>query len=152
MGRALLAVGALLALCFGILGVAVYVTRDEDRVAVDQILAEDVSRQFALADGRPDPVELDVVTDFAWDELVIVAEDTPREEIDAELGFEFKGDLAYDAESQEILVFVRDGRLARFADYRGRLRFDGIDRPFARFTPDDAVFRVRGGTIRPAAG
>ena len=152
MGRALLAVGGLLVLCFAILGVAVYVTREEDRVAVDQVLAEEISRQVALADGKPDPVELGVVTDFAWDELVVVAEDTPREDIDAELGFEFKGDLAYDAESQELLIFLRDGRLARFADYRGRLRFDGIDRPFARFPRGEAVFRVRGGAIRPAAG
>jgi hypothetical protein len=152
MGRALVAVGALLALCFAILGIAVYVTREEDRVAVDQILAEEISRQLALADGKPDPVELDVVTDFAWDELVIVAEDTAREDIDAELGFAFKGDLAYDAESQDLFIFVFNGRLARFADYRGRLRFEGIERPFARFTPRDAVFRVRGGTIRAAGG
>jgi hypothetical protein len=152
MGRALLAVGALLGLCFTILGVAVFVTREEDRVAVDQILAEEISRQLALADGKPDPVELDVVTDFEWDELVIVAEDTARDDIDAELGFEFKGDLTYDAESQDLFIFVRDGRLARFADYRGRLRFEGIERPFARLAPGDAVFRVRGGTVRPAAG
>ena len=150
MGRALLAVGGLLVLCFAILGIAVFATREEDRVAVDQILAEEISRQLALAAGKPDPVELDVVTQFEWDELVIVAEDTAREDIDAELGFEFKGDLTYDAESQEIFIFVRDGRLARFADYRGRLRFDGIERPFARFTPEDAVFRVRGGLIRPS--
>ena len=149
MGRALLAVGGLLVLCFAVLGVAVFVTREEDRVAVDQILAEELSRQIALADGTPDPVEFDVVTDFRWDELVVVAPDTRREDIDAELGFEFKGDLAYDAESQELFVFVRDGELARFADYRGRLRFGGLDRPFARFTPETAVFRVRGGTIRP---
>ena len=152
MGRALVVVGALLALCFAILGVAVFVTRDEDRVAVDQILAEELSRQLALADGKPDPVEIGVITEFEWDELVVVAEDTAREDIDAELGFEFKGDLPYDAESQELLIFLSDGRLARFADYRGRLRFDGIDRPFARFPREKAVFRVRGGTIRPAAG
>ncbi len=147
-----MAVGALLVLCFAILGVAVFVTREEDRVAVDQVLAEELSRQFALADGKRDPVELDVVTDFEWDEVVVVQEDTPREDIDAELGFEFKGDLLYDAESQEILIFVRDGRLARFADYRGLLRFEGIERPFARFTPQTAIFRVRRGAIRPAAG
>ena len=151
MGRALFAVGGLLVLCFAILGVAVFVTREEDRVAVDQILAEDISRQLALAAGSPDPVELDVVTKFPWDEVVIVAEDTPREQIDAELGFEFKGDLPYDAESQELLIFLDDGALTRFADYRGRLRFAGIDRPFARFAPDEAVFRVRGGTVRPDA-
>ncbi len=152
MGKALVAVGGLLVLCFAILGVAVFVTREEDRVAVDQILAEEISRQFAIADGKPDPVELDVVTEFEWDELVIVAEDTAREDIDRELGFEFKGDLAYDAESQEMLIFLRDGRLARFADYRGRLAFDGIERPFDRLSPDEAVFRVSGGTIRPVRG
>lgn len=152
MGKALLAVGGLLVLCFAILGVAVFVTREEDRVAVDQILAEEISRQIALADGKPDPVELRVVTQFPWDELVIAAEDTPREDIDEALGFEFKGDLGYDAESQELLIFLDGGRMTRFADYRGRLRFDGIDRPFARFTPDTAVFRVRRGTIRPAPG
>ena len=150
MGRALLAVGGLLLLCFAILGVAVFATREEDRVAVDQILAEDISRQLALADGAPDPVEVDVITQFEWDELVIVAKDTSRAAIDEELGFEFKGDLAYDAESQELLIFLRDGRLARFADYRGRLEFTGVDRPFARFAPDTAVFRVSGGRIRPA--
>ena len=149
MTRALIAVGGLLVLCFAILGVAVYVTREEDRVAVDQILAEDISRNLALAADKPDPVELDVVTEFEWDELVIVAEDTAREDIDRELGFEFKGDLAYDAESQEMLIFLRDGKLARFADYRGRLTFEGIDRPFARFTPADAVFRVEDGLVRP---
>ena len=150
MGRALLAVGALLVLCFVILGVAVFSTREEDRVAVDQILAEEISRELALANGKPDPVELDVVTEFEWDELVVVAEDTPRAAVDAELGFESKSDLSYDAESQEVFIFLRDGHLTRFADYRGRLRFEGIDRPFARFEPRDAVFRVRDGTIRPA--
>lgn len=149
MGRALLAVGGLLVLCFAVLGVAVFVTREEDRVAVDQILAEEISRELTLADGAPDPVELDVVTDFAWDELVVVAEDTPRADIDRELGFEFKGDLAYDAESQELLIFLRDGRLAKFADYRGTFAFEGIDRPFARLRPDTAIFRVRSGIIRP---
>ena len=150
MGKALIAVGGLLVLCFAILGAAVFLTREEDRVAVDQILAEELSRQIALADQAPDPVEFDVVTEFAWDELVIVARGTAREDIDAELGFEFKGDLPYDAESQELFIFVRDGELAKFADYRGRLTFDGIDRPFARFAPREAVFDVAGGTIRPA--
>lgn len=135
-------------LCFAILGVAVYVTREEEQVAVDQILAEELSRQITLATGG-DPVEFDVVTDFAWDELVIVAPDTPFSAIDEELGFEFEGDLPYDAESQELFLFLRDGKLVRFADYRGTLSFTGIDRPFARFTPSDAVFRVGGGRISP---
>ncbi len=138
-------------LCFAILGVAVYVTREEESVAVDQILAEELSRQITLADGQRDPVDFDVVTRFEWDELLVAAPDTPREAIDAELGFKFEGDLPYDAESQELFIFVDDGRLARFADYRGTGTFEGIDRPFARFTPQTALFTVRGGKIRPAS-
>jgi hypothetical protein len=149
MGRALLAVGGLLLLCFAILGVAVYLGREEESVAVDQILAEDLSRQFALAAGTPDPVEVSVVTNFEWDELLIVAEDTPRDDIDRELGFDFQGDLAYDAESKDLLIFLRDGRLAKFADYRGTFEFSGVDRPFARFDTGEAVFRVQSGTIVP---
>jgi hypothetical protein len=150
MGRALAAVGALLVLCFAVLGVAVYLGREEESVAVDQILAEELSRQLTLADGQRDPVDFDVVTPFAWDKLVIVAPDTPRDDLDAELGFAFEGDLPYDAESQELFVFIDGGRLARFADYRGRGTFAGLERPFARFTPRTALFSVRDGTIRPA--
>ena len=150
MGRALAAVGGLLVLCFAILGVAVYLGREEESVAVDQILAEELSRQITLADGQRDPVDFDVIAQFRWDELVIVAPDTPREQIDAELGFAFEGELPYDAESQELFIFVRGKRLARFADYRGRGTFESLDRPFARFTPQTALFSVRGGTIRPA--
>ncbi len=62
MGRALLAVGGLFVLCFAILGVAVFLTREEDRVAVDQVLAEELSRELTLANNARDPVELDVVT------------------------------------------------------------------------------------------
>jgi hypothetical protein len=152
MGRALAAVAGLLLLCFGILGVVVFATRSEDRVAVDQVLAETISRELSLADGGPDPVEFDVVTQFEWDELLVVAPDTPRATIDRALGFPFKGDLPYDAESQELFVFVRDGALARFADYRGRGTFTGIDRPVARFTPASAIFSVRGQVIRPETG
>jgi hypothetical protein len=151
MGRALAAVGGLLVLCFAILGIVVYATRSEDRVAVDQVLAENLSRAFTLAGGGPDPVEVDVVTDFAWDELLVVEPDTSRAAIDHALGFVFKGDLPYDAESQELFIFVRDGGLARFADYRGRDRFDGLERPIARFTPGTAIFTVRDAVIRPAS-
>ena len=39
MTRALLAVGALLALAFLVFGLVVFLTRSEDRVAVDNLLA-----------------------------------------------------------------------------------------------------------------
>jgi hypothetical protein len=149
MGRALGAVGGLLVLCFVILGVVVFLGRSEGRVAVDQVLAEDISRAFSVADGGPDPVELPVLTHFRWDRLLIVRRGTPRPAIDAALGFPFKGDLSYDAESQDLLIFADGDRLARFADYRGRGTFTGIRRPIARFTPAKAVFMVRGQAIRP---
>lgn len=149
MARALVAVGVALALCFGGLGIAVFLDRREDRVAVDNILAEELSRTLTLADNAPDPVELDLVTDFSWDEVLVVARRAPRAAVSEALGFEFKGDLPYDAESGETFIFLRAGRLERFADYRGRGTFEGLQRPIDRFTPRTAVFRVRSGVIRP---
>lgn len=150
MGKALAAVGGLLVVCFAVLGLVIFLSRDEDAVAVDQVLAEELTRRLALAGESGDPVEVDAVTAFEWDELLVFARRTPRAAIDDALGFEFKGELPYDAESQELFVFVDDGRLARFADYRGRGTFEGIERPVARFTPDTAVFRVSGQRITPA--
>lgn len=152
MGRALLAVGLALALCFAGIGVLVFLDRGEDRVAVDNVLAEELSRELTLAGESGDALALTDVTDFAWDRVLVVAEDAPRSEITRALGSEFKGDLPYDAESSELLVFARGRELARFADYRGPLRFDGLRRPVDEMTPADAVFSVRSGVIRPAAG
>ena len=59
----------------------------------------------------------------------------------------WKGDLAF--RTGDLLIFVRDGHVARFADYRGEGRFEGVERPIARFDRDDAVFRVRSLVIRP---
>ena len=143
MGRALVAVGAALLLCFATLGVVVFVTREEDRVAVDNLLAEDLSRAIALAEGRGDDIDLSQLADFSWDRVLIVAPDTPREEISRALGTEFTGDLNYSAESQELLVFADGKSLARFADYRGRGRFEGFAQPVDELMREDAVLVVR---------
>jgi hypothetical protein len=58
--------------------------------------------------------------------------------------------LRYTAESSEILVFTNNGRFVRFADYRGRGRFEGLTVPFDYLTANDSVFRVRNGVIRLA--
>jgi hypothetical protein len=150
MGRALAAVAGLLVLCFAILGVLVFVDRSEDRVAVDAVLAEDLTRAIGLADGAPDPVAVADVARFRWDELWIVEARTPRATLSRALGFEFKGDLHYDAESGDMFVFLRDGALERFADYRGRASFVGFRRPIARFDRAGAVLTVRSGVVRPA--
>ena len=78
---------------------------------------------------------------------MIAPRDATRAQLTRELGFPWEGDLEF--RTGEILIFLRDGELARFADYRGEGRFEGIDRPFARFDRDDAVFRVRSLVIRP---
>ena len=148
MTRVLVAVGAALALCFAVLGLVVYLSRDEDRVAVDNLLAENLSRAIALAEANREDVDLSRLADFAWDRLLVVAPDTPREEISRALGTEFKGDLNYSAESQELLVFADGKRLARFADYRGRGRFEGFRTPVDELVREDAVLEVRDLVVR----
>lgn len=150
MGRALLAVGTFLVLLIAALIVSVVVTRGEETYAVDNLLAESISREVATAEqessGR---VDLAAVTDFEWDTVLVVAEDTPRERLEEALGTEFRGELNYDVESSELFVFMRDGELVRFADYRGRGRFAGVERPIARLTPEEAVFEVSDLVARP---
>ena len=94
-------------------------------------------------------VDLGRVADFPWDEVVLAERDVTRDQIADELGTEWKGDLQF--RTGDLLIFLRGGRLARFADYRGEGRFEGVERPFARFPREDAVLRVRGLVIRPAA-
>jgi hypothetical protein len=148
--KALIGVGAALVLCFAVLGAAVFLTREEDRIAVDSDLAEDITRAIATSEDREEPVDLARLADFPWDRVLIVAEDTSREAISQEIGTEFKGDLPYDAESGEIFVFVRGRELARFADYRGLGRFEGIERPIASVQRADAVFDVQDLVVTPA--
>lgn len=149
MGRALLAVGLLLVACIGVMALAVLLTQDEPSYAVDNLLAESLSREIATAEGAGRQVDFARVTDFEWDELLLVADDTPRARIEQALGSDFEGELNYDVESRELFVFVRGGELVRFADYRGRGRFTGVPRPVARLTPEQAVFAVRDLVVRP---
>jgi hypothetical protein len=149
MGRALLAVGTFLVLCIAALIVSVVLTRGEETYAVDNLLAEALSREVATAEDNKRQVDVSRVTDFEWDTLLLVAEDTPRERLERALGTEFRGHLNYDVESRELFVFLRDGELVRFADYRGRGRFAGVEKPIARLTPEQAVFTVSDLVARP---
>jgi hypothetical protein len=149
MARALVAVGAALVLCFAILGAVVYFTRSEDTIAVDSGLAESITKAVAEAEQRGEPVDLSRLTSFPWDRVVVFVPRTPKAVVDKALGFEFKGDLPYDAESSEVFAFVDDGRLARFADYRGRGTFAGLERPVDELTPRQAVFDVHDLVARP---
>ena len=152
MGKALLAVVSLLVVLVVGIGLAVYLTREETAYAVDNLLAENIGRSVATAeqdnDGR---VVLSDLTDFEWDRVLVVAKGTPTERIEQELGDEYRGSLNYDAESAELFVFVRDGELVRFADYRGSGRFAGLRRPIDEFTPQTAVFEVEDMVARPVS-
>jgi len=145
--RALTAVGAALALALLVLGLAIYLTRDEDAIAVDNLLAEDITREIGTAEQRGEDVDLAEVTDFEWDELLVVERTATPADISRALGAEWKGDLAF--QTGDLLIFVRGGHVARFADYRGDGRFEGVARPIARLDRDEAVFRVRSLVIRP---
>jgi hypothetical protein len=148
MGRALVAVGLALVLCFAAFGLAVYLTRVEDRIAVDNLLAEDLSRAIATAESEAGGrVDLREVADFEWDEVLLVAPRTTRDAISSELGYEWKGDVNFGV--SETLIFLRGGRVVRFADYRGSGVWDGFDRPFARIPRAQPVLRVRNLTVSP---
>ena len=149
MGRALLAVGSFLVLCIVALIVSVVLTRGEESYAVDNLLAEGLSREVATAESNSKLVDVAAVTDFEWDTLLLVAEDTPPERLEEALGQTFQGNLNYDVESGELFVFLRDGELVRFADYRGLGRFEGVEKPIARMTPEEAVFEVEDLVARP---
>ena len=71
MGRALTAVGAALVLALLVLGTVIYVNRDEDGIAVDNLLAEDITRAIGTAEDRGADVDLGRIANFEWDELVI---------------------------------------------------------------------------------
>jgi hypothetical protein len=147
MGRVLVAVGTLLVLLIGGLALAVYVTRDEDNIAVDNLLSEDFTRAVATAEDRGADVDLRDYARFPWDHVLIVRDGTPKDVISRRLGFEWTGIRGI--EQGDLLIFLRRGRVARFCDYRGEGMFAGIRRPFQELPRDRAVFTVRALVIRP---
>ena len=147
MGRALTAVGALLALAFIGLGLVIFLNRDEDLVAVDNLLSERLTRAFQLAEGRGEDVDLAREADFAWDRVLLVEPGTPEPRISRALGSRFAGMESFDA--GELLIFARGSQMVRYADYRGRGVFARVSRPVAELARDEAVFRVRDLVIFP---
>lgn len=148
--RALLVVGALLSLAFVIFGAVVFVTRQEDRVAVDNILAERLTRAINTAEDESDgQVDLRRLAPFPWDRVLVVAPGTARTAVSDALGTEYKGDLPFGSVGQ-VFVFARGARLARFADYRGRATFTGFQRPLDTLPRRRGVLRVRFEVVSPA--
>jgi hypothetical protein len=151
MGRALFAVGTLLALLILGLAAVAWLGRAHESLAVDNPLSESITRAVATADRQDSNLAIADLTNFSWDRMLLVAPGTPRSAISRRLGSEWDGDVGYEA--GDLFIFVRDGEVLRFANYRGRGRFAGVSRPFAEFTPQSAVFVVDDAlTVRPRNG
>jgi hypothetical protein len=149
MTRALIAVGTLLALAFAGFGLVIYLNREEDRVAVDNVLALELTRAIGVADQNGDDVDLTRLADGDWDRVLVVVPGTPRDTVSQALGTEYNGDLPFGRTGQ-LFVFARGNSLVRFADYRGRATFNGFERPLDPLPRDRAVLAVRDGVVSPA--
>src|SRR6201990_1367034 len=119
MGRVLGLVAAALVLLIGGLALAVYLTRTEDTIEVDNILSENFSKAGALAaapaEGTHGIVDLRTVADFSWDRVLLVAPGTPREVVSKRLGRKWTGLVGIDA--GELLIFLQGRDVVRFANY-----------------------------------
>jgi hypothetical protein len=138
MGRVLALVAGALALCIAVLLIVVFVTRDEDNLQADNLLAERFTRAVQLAnENTGGTVDLHALTSFDWDHALLVASGTSREAISKRVGSEWTGIDTVDG--GDILIFMQGDHVVRFADYRGRGEFKGFQRPFAELPP---VLRV----------
>jgi len=143
-GRIFALVAGGLALCIALLLLAVFVTRDEDNIQADNLLAERFTKAIALAPENDDgKVDLREVAPFDWDRVLLVQAGTPRAAITRRLGREWTGIDTVDG--GDLLIFLKDGEVVRFADYRGNLEFTGFERPFDELP---ATLQVAGPEIR----
>ena len=127
------AVAGGLALCIALLLLAVFLTRDEDNLQADNLLAERFTLAVARSSREGTPLELREIAPFEWDRVLLVADGTSREEISRRLGREWTGIDTVDG--GDLLIFLQGGEVVRFADYRGLGRFEGFPRPFAELPP-----------------
>jgi hypothetical protein len=149
MTRALVAVGALLAVAFLILAVVVFATRDEDRITADNQLSENLTRAIQLSEEQSGgEVDLRRVASFPWDRVLVLAPGAPRDAVSAELGSAYNGTLPFGSLGQ-VFVFARGAQIARIADYRGRGTFTGFERPLDVLPRDRAVLRVHNLVVSP---
>ena len=151
MGRVLALVATGLALCIAVLIVVVVLTRDPARPQSDILVSENFTKAVTTSqdplNGTHGVVRLADVAPFEWDRVLLIAPGTPRAAISRRLGREWTGIDTIDG--GEALMFLRDGKVVRFADYRGNGRFAGFPRPFAELPRSRAVFVVRDLVIRP---
>ena len=146
MTRALVLIGFALAFCLSGLGLAIFLSRDKEKLAVDQGLAESfglaVSKAAATQAGR---VDLRKVAKFPWQRVLVAEPDASKEAISRALGFEWKGELLFS--TNDLLIFVDGAHVARYGDYRGTRAFAGFRRPVEVIDRDHGVLHVRGALI-----
>jgi hypothetical protein len=149
MGRVLAVVAGALAFFIAALVLAVYLTRDEDNLQADNLLAENFTKAVNQAPDNDNRVDLPSLTHFDWDRVLLVQSGTSRAAISRRLGHEWTGIDTVDG--GDLLLFIHDGKVVRFADYRGTNAFEGFDRPFAEIPREAATFPVRDRVIRPGS-
>jgi hypothetical protein len=147
MARGLIAIGALLAVAIAVLALVVLLARDEDRVAVDNLLALELTRTIGVSEGGE--VDLRRLAGFRWDRVLVVAPGTSRAAVSKALGSEYQGELPFGSTGQ-LFVFADGDALARLADYRGRATFMGFELPLDVLPRARALLRVRDGVVSPA--
>jgi hypothetical protein len=148
MQRALIAVGAALALLVGGLALAVFLTRDEDNVQVDNLLSERFTREVATASANGTDLDLAQIAPFEWARVLVIEPGTSNDEISRALGYEWTGVLGFET-GEKLILLDGDGKVVRFFDYRGEGRFAGLPTPIAELAREDAVFEVRRLQIAP---
>ena len=72
MGRVLGLVAGALVFFIAALGLAVYLTRDEDNLQADNLLAESFTKAVALAPQSDGTVDLREMARFDWDRVLLV--------------------------------------------------------------------------------
>ena len=149
MGRVLGLVAGALVFFIAALGLAIYVTRDEDNLQADNLLAENFTKEVALAPQNGGRVDLRALARFDWDRVLLVQPGTSRAAITRRLGHEWTGIDTVDG--GDLLLFLRGADVVRFADYRGSNTFAGFERPFAEIPRGQAVFNVRDRVVRPSS-
>jgi hypothetical protein len=149
MGRVLGLVAGALVFFIAALGLAVYLTRDEDNLQADNLLAENFTKAVALAPQTDGKVDLRELARFDWDRVLVVEPGTSRDAISDRLGHEWTGIDTVDG--GDLLLFLRGADVVRFADYRGSNTFAGFERPFAEIPRGQAVLTVRDRVVRPSS-
>ncbi len=147
MGRVLALVAGGLVFFIAVLVLVVYVTRDEDNIQADNILAESFTKAVGIVPAGGGTVDLADLARFDWDRVVLVQAGTSRDAISQRLGQEWTGIDTVDG--GELLIFLDGADVVRFADYRGSNSFEGFEQPFAELPKERAVLDVRDRVVSP---